>query len=223
MYRIYKLLWFFELVVSNFLNRNEDYYYEIKKLWIASQPTFGGNRKLFYQTHPELDLMGVRPTISRLKNYELFSYISSESVCLDLGSNTGFFSLYLSNYVKSVNLVELNSNFCKIAELTIDYLKIKNCIVSNSSILDFKDQQKYNLIISTAVHRYLKIAIQDYFQFLADLLTPSGIVLFETHFNENINEIENEIPFFFSIQKKGIIDDHLGQLRTFFILKLNRN
>lgn len=71
---------------------------KIRIKWMKSNPQFGSIEH-FYQTHPKIGVPGLRPTLSRFKNYELMNLVNSDSDILDVGGNVGMFSSYVSQFV----------------------------------------------------------------------------------------------------------------------------
>ena len=65
-----------------------------------------------YQSLPEIGFKGVSPTEERFKIYNLDKLLTPNSVVLDVGCATGFFSLYLSRIVKEVHSEKV-SVLCK--------------------------------------------------------------------------------------------------------------
>ena len=68
---------------------------------------FSKNKK-FYQSFMELNIDGERSTENRIKQYKLNSYFSNEKNALDIGCNSGFFSLMISDDLKNIDGVEIN-------------------------------------------------------------------------------------------------------------------
>lgn len=197
----------------------DDYHYFIKKKWVSTEKQFGV-WNYFYQTHPKLDINGVRPTISRINNYKLLNYINNQSVVLDIGCNTGFVSSYLSSFVKSIDAVEYNKDMFLIASKTIDYLKIINVNLFNIDIKEFQCKYKYDLVMSFAIHRWVGIGIDEYLGLLENFKKDTGFLIIESHPNDE-DKLSLKTALTNSklkIVSEGITDDHLGHLRDFYIL-----
>ena len=197
----------------------DDFHYAIKKEWVSTKKQFG-LWDHFYQTHPKLNISGVRPTISRLNNYKLFDYINNHSVVLDIGCNTGFVSSYLSGFVKSIDAVEYNQEVFSIACKTIDYLSINNINLFNMDIKEFQSTEKYDLVMSFAIHRWVGLGIIEYLRLLESYKKEKGFVIIESHPDDvdksSLREaITNSV---LRIVSEGVTDDHLGHLRDFYIL-----
>jgi 16S rRNA G527 N7-methylase RsmG len=149
---------------------------------------------------------------------------------LDMGSNVGFFSLYVSEKVNSIDLIELNPKLCNICRKVRDKLKIKNVNIINSNIVEYNFNKKYDMIFSFAVHGHIGIGLHRYLELLHRLLNEGGLVLFETHRVNDCNMNERELTTerdnilrneqkLFDIIHEGVIDDQMGRMRRFFYLK----
>jgi len=185
-----------------------------------------------YQSYPPLNTRGQRPSASRIWNYWILKHISKQSNVLDIWWNVGFFSLYLSRFVKHVDVVE----YAKYAADIWKYLqreeKIKNVEIINWDFWKYKTTKKYDLIMSFAVHWWVWIPFHDYMKRISDLLEKDWVFIIESHFiykgisrkwdDGRLKEqiIENGI---FEIIKEWISDDDNGVMRNFFILQKNNH
>lgn len=197
----------------------DDFHYDIKKEWVSFKKHFG-LWDHFYQTHPKLNISGVRPTISRLNNYKLFDYINNQSVVLDIGCNTGFLSSYLSSFVMSIDAVEYDQGIFSIATKTIDYLSINNIKLFNMDIKEFQCTRKYDLVMSFAIHRWVGIGIKEYLGLLMSFKKDKGLIIIESHPYDQDKLFLKEAIANSTLKKisEGVTDDHLGNLRDFYIL-----
>ncbi len=197
----------------------DDYHYSIRRDWVNKPKQFG-LWDYFYQTHPSININGVRPTVTRLNNYGIFEYINQDSTILDIGCNTGFISAYLSKYVKAIDAVEFDTDVFSIASRTMDYLSIKNVQLLNEDIKTFKSNKKYDLVMSYAIHRWVGMELMDYIQLLLSFKDASGFIIIESHIEEsdkvNLRAALKSLDL--KIISNGMTDDHLGHIREFFIL-----
>ena len=196
-------------------------HFEMRKIWFTVKTPFQLNKTVFYQTHPELKLEGIRPTLARINSYGLLDMISENSEILDIGGNTGFMSMFLSKYAKHIDMVEMNDKFVRIAHIAKKHLGIHNYQIHNIDIKSYNPNKKYDVIISTAIHKWVGLNLEDYYELISSWLTTNGTVLFESHAtNEDIEKIE----YFFKSQEnltfiKGYIDDQLGSIRAYFLIR----
>ncbi len=185
----------------------------------------------FYQSYPPLNIIGTRGTICRFKTYNMEKYINKNMNVLDIGSNLGFFSAYLSKYVRQIIALEPLKYLINITRKLMEEEKIGNMYLINEPFEDFGKSEKYDLILSLAVHDFegtnglrVRLSFKKYLDKLASHLNKGGLVLFESHgvfYKTGEHDIEERIKLNknFSIIQKGEIDDYDGMIRKFFWLK----
>lgn len=180
----------------------------------------------FYQGFEKIGIKGARPTEERLKRYDIQKYLSKEKDALDIGSNCGFFSIYLSEFLKSVEGVELNPFLVNIGEDTVNFLGVNNVVFNNSSFEDFITDKKYDLIFSLAndstIDNCTKFEFHEYINKIIMLLKKEGILIFESHAIDVYKE-ELFIPKLKLIKRKfKILDDKLVQSNYPYNIKERR-
>lgn len=216
--KIIFLIYFIEFK-KNKINRFE---YNIMKILLSSFEEFGWDR--LYQTHPDINLIGSRPTLCRYNIYGLEKFLNKKSKVLDIGSNVGFFSLYVAGKVHSVDMVEINPKLFCICKKAKEYLKVSNVHIFNNDIKKFKPDKKYDAIFSFAVHGHVGTKLQEYIALLENLLDDNGIILIESH-QIKPNKFDMLETFLKEEQKKfkvideGVTDDNYGKIRKFYYLK----
>ena len=138
----------------------------------------------FYQGLDEIKIQGCRSTEKRFKEYKIDKFFHKNLSGLDIGSNCGFFTIYVSKYLGSIDGVEINPYMVKIANDTKDFLKINNVNFHTSSFEEFELKRKYDFIFSLAndetVDGLTKFTFTEYTQKIADLLNEHGILAFES-------------------------------------------
>ena len=138
----------------------------------------------FYQGFDEIKIQGCRSTEKRFKEYKIEKIFDKKFSALDIGSNCGFFTIYVSRYLGSIDGVEINPYMVKIANDTKDFLKINNVNFYTSSFEEFKTKRKYDLIFSLAndetIDGLTKFTFTEYIQKIANLLNEHGILAFES-------------------------------------------
>lgn len=194
--------------------------YELKKYYLKKARGYSSLN--FYQSYPPLRVRGARPTLSRFLIYDLEQYLNKKQRILDVGGNTGFFSLFVSGKVKEIDVLEIDESFCYVCRRLAKYEKIKNVNVINEDFNHFNPAKKYDMIFSFAVHNHTKMQFEDYMNKLFSMLNKNGIILIESHpigyrkedkLKKSLEELNNV-----EIIKKGKLDDD-GRLRTFFYVK----
>ncbi len=190
------------------------------------QPDFGGIKP--YQSMEMIGLWGIRPTEYRIREYELRTILGPKDNVLDIGCNTGFLDLSISNLVQSVTGIEYDSSLVKIANLVKDYLKVPNCIFYNGDFNDWyrNTDTSYNVIFSFAIHHWLNITPQRYVEILNKLLRTHGYICFESHiygadieFDKCCKEFQN-LNYQVIISKK-INDDGMQEREYVLFRKIN--
>ena len=140
--------------------------------------------KGFYQGFDEIKIDGWRPTEKRFARYKIEKYLSKEKIALDIGSNCGFLTIYLSRFLKHVDGVELNPYLTNIGKDTKEFLEIKNVDFYTSSFEEFKTGKKYDMIFSLAndntIDGKTKFTFMEYIRKIQDLLLPDGLLMWET-------------------------------------------
>jgi len=200
--------------------RKEDSYL-LHKMFLSEKQRFGV--VLFYQSYPPLNISGLRDTLSRYNHYGLDKILKKDMDVLDIGSNTGFFSIFIANKIRHIDLLEYNESLTKIASFLSKKEGKNNVKCICEDFKKFKPEKKYDLIFSFAVHGAIGIDLKEYLEKVKSYLKPNGMILIESHslkWDENSDialAIKKDSSF--EILKKGTIDDHLGAIRQFFLVR----
>lgn len=151
---------------------------EIQK---AGNPDFGGFK--FYQGFEEIEVQGIRPTRYRILRYGLNDILKENYKVLDIGCNSGFLDMAVSDQVYSITGVEYDSTLVSIAECVRKYLKIDNCVFVNADFNEWykAQKEKYDVIFSFAIHHWLNLKPEEYVERLDDLLKVNGVICMESH------------------------------------------
>ena len=138
----------------------------------------------FYQGLDEINIKGSRSSEKRFKEYNLTKYLSKNKTALDIGSNCGFFSIFISKYVQHITGVEINPYLVAIANDTKQYLGIVNTTFISSTFEDFKTSDKFDIIFSLAndstIDDNTKFNFKEYVNKIKNLLSNDGILIFES-------------------------------------------
>ena len=138
----------------------------------------------YYQGFEEIQIDGCRPTEKRFERYGIESYLSKDKKALDIGSNCGFFTLFVSKYVSNIDGVELNSYLVDIGEEVKNYLEIKNLEFFKSSFEEFNKNETYDVIFSLAndetIDGNTKFTFKEYIEKIIKLIKNNGYLMFET-------------------------------------------
>ena len=185
----------------------------------------------FYQGLDEIEIKGSRSSEKRFEEYNIEKYLSKDKAILDIGSNCGFFSIFISSFVKNVVGVEINPYLVSIANDTQNYLNITNAAFLSSSFEEFQTNKKFDIICSFAndstIDDNTKFSFKEYIKKIKSLLTSDGLLIFESQaidsmieeqFSEKFSYLEKT---FLVLEKKKINSEYPKNvpLRDFLILK----
>ncbi len=146
---------------------------------IYSRDVNGFGRKEYYQSYEALNIKGQRPTERRFVEYNLKKYLNKNQSVIDIGCNVGFFSLYISDYVKEIFGIDNNPILIDIANKTRDYVKKFNTTFSINDFHIFKTDKKYDVVLSFAVHLWVNMSFEEYaFKFMS---LTKDIIVIESH------------------------------------------
>ena len=159
----------------------------------------------FYQGLDEIKITGSRSSEKRFEEYEILEYLSKDKAVLDIGSNCGFFSIYVSKFVDRILGVEINPYLVAISNDVKNYLNIKNTNFTNSSFEEFQVNEKFDMIFSFAndstIDGNTKFNFSEYIEKIKNLLKEDGLLIFESQaidsvvteqLNEKINYLQNK-------------------------------
>jgi len=185
----------------------------------------------FYQGLDEIKITGSRSSEKRFEEYEILEYLSKDKMVLDIGSNCGFFSIYVSKFVDRIFGVEINPYLVAISNDVKDYLNIKNTNFINSSFEEFQSNEKFDMIFSFAndstIDGNTKFNFSEYIEKIKNLLKEDGLLIFESQaidsvvteqLDEKINYLENKFTI---LKRKKVPSEYPKNVpfRDFLILK----
>ena len=185
----------------------------------------------FYQGLDEINIKGSRSSEKRFKEYNLTKYLSKNKTVLDIGSNCGFFSIFVSKYVQHITGVEINPYLVAIANDTKQYLGIVNPTFISSTFEDLKTNNKFDIIFSLAndstIDDNTKFNFKEYVNKIKNLLNNDGILIFESQAVDSMipEEFERKFNFlklnFDVLEKRKISSEYPLNvpMKDFLILK----
>ena len=185
----------------------------------------------FYQGLDEINIKGSRSSEKRFKEYNLTKYLSKNKTALDIGSNCGFFSIFISKYVQHITGVEINPYLVAIANDTKQYLGIVNTTCISSTFEDFKTSDKFDIIFSLAndstIDDNTKFNFKEYVNKIKNLLNNDGILIFESQAMDSMipEEFKQKFNFlklnFDVLEKRKISSEYPLNvpMKDFLILK----
>ena len=177
----------------------------------------------FYQGLDEIKITGSRSSEKRFEEYEILEYLSKDKSVLDIGSNCGFFSIYVSKFVDKIFGVEINPYLIAISNDVKDYLNIKNANFVNLSFEEFKFDKKFDMIFSFAndstIDGNTKFNFSEYIGKIKNLLKEDGLLIFESQaidsvvteqLDEKINYLENKFTI---LKRKKVSSEYPKNVR----------
>ena len=169
--------------------------------------------KGFYQGFDAIQIDGCRSTEKRFEQYNIQKYLSENKSALDIGSNCGFFSLYVSKFLESITGIEINPYLTSIASDTQEFLEIDNANFVSSKFEKFSTDKKFDIIFSFAndstIDSNTDFNFEEYITKIIHLLSDNGLLIFESQ------AIDIVIP-----QK---FEPKMEILKQFFTILENRN
>lgn len=153
----------------------------LKRMLHEYNQAFGGNQ--FYQSFEKIGIAGNRPSEYRIKKYGLRDFLLPSSRVLDIGCNTGFLDLSLSEACAEILGIEYNNTLVDIGKCAAAGLGIKNVRFECD---DYKawyrknGEEKFDVIFSFAVHIWLNISPDEYAKEIYELLDANGYFIFES-------------------------------------------
>lgn len=185
----------------------------------------------FYQGLDEIKIIGSRSSEKRFEEYEILEHLSKNKTILDIGSNCGFFSIYVSKYVEKIFGVEINPYLVAISNDVKDYLNINNANFINSSFEEFHIDEKFDIIFSFAndstIDDNTKFSFSEYIEKIKNLLKDDGLLIFESQAIDSImsEQLDEKINYlkkdFIILKRKKVSSEYPKNVpfRDFLILK----
>ena len=170
---------------------------KLLKILNTKKQTFG--RGKFYQSLPQLNIIGQRPTEKRFKIYELENILNKDQEVLDIGCNVGFFDIFISKHIKHIDGIDINKKLIYIGNIVKNYLKINNISFYHCSFEDFKLDKKYNIIFLFAIYHWTSYSFTEFLFKVKKLLKPNGYIIIESH---NIHTIDKKFDERISYMEK---------------------
>lgn len=138
----------------------------------------------FYQSFELAKIRGLRDTQARVDAMDLRKWLENKNV-LDIGTNTGFLALSVSDITKKIIGLDINPHLILIAKLVQEYLKIEKSEFIISSFEDYVCLEKVDVILSFANHSTFDgnthQSLDQYFERCYRYLELDGLILCESH------------------------------------------
>lgn len=166
---------------------------EIKK-YLDKAPRFSESGEL-YQGLIDGSLPSTRNMVQRWGIYGITPNDLNGKTILDLGCNIGGFSAFCQNHCKNYLGIDIDPLSIDLAK----YLyKFSNCDFQVQSILDIP-KSNYDIIFAFAVRHYTELSFDAFVFKMASLLCPGGVLYYESHGNEKVEDQKDAFETLFSI------------------------
>ncbi|WP_349657581.1 class I SAM-dependent methyltransferase [Xanthomonas sp. 10-10] len=190
---------------------------------IAAEPLQFGRGQL-YQGHEGWQLSGQRPTLRRLAEYRVDSWLPEQASVLDIGCNIGMFGLALAPVIRSYHGIDHTQALIDIARRLAAACRVDNCQFECSGFAEFMvdDRRRYDVVFSFAVHVWIGIPIAQYAKVLHGLLAPGGRLILEsnnlaTNDKDFFANIEHVLAAGFQVHSRGLLKDDGIIERAFYV------
>lgn len=180
----------------------------------------------FYQGFRRIGLTGLRDTEARVEGMGLRRMLAGRRV-LEIGSNSGFIALSIAESAIEVAGFDINPHMVHVARDVASHLGLTNTRFEVSEFEDFAATGPYDAVLSFANHTTYdgntRQTVEQYFARCRDLLTPGGMLLFESHAPDyegaGLAGVIDTIRGMFSIHEQRILDagTFLDRGRTFVV------
>jgi len=215
--------------LSELHRKFEEHLAEQKKSW----KSFIYSQKMgFYQGFDKLNVQGCRPTEERFKRYGIKNFLSKEKTALDIGCNCGFFSLFISDFLKSIDGIEINPFLVAIANDAKKFLNITNAFFQDTSFEDFNTDKKYDIIFSLAndstIDGNTKFNFFEYISKIINLIKPAGLLIFESQAPDSFRperfkpKLEHLKKYFDILVEKKVLSNYPYNVKERFFLVLRK-
>lgn len=170
---------------------------------ISSWNSFVYCNGYYYQGYLKIGINGIKPTEPRMKKYDISTYFNIEKNVLDIGSNSGFITSYLSDYYNKVTGIELNPYLIKMSEEVKTFIKKKNIDFIEGNFIEYEFKEKFDSVFSLSNHftidGNLNIGFEQYVYKIYNLTNTGAFLFFESH---DINGDDKDLEEKFKIASK---------------------
>jgi len=177
----------------------------------------------FYQGYKRIGINGIKPTEERIEKYGIKEFFSKDSVALDIGSNAGFLTCYLSDFFEKVDGIELNPYLIEMGEVTKKFLERENIEFISDDFIGHQFKSEYDVVFSLSNHHTidgnLEMGFESYIKKIYEILGEDGILFFESH---DIDGGDADLEEKFKIASKYFeLVDH-KMVRAFFDVDIDK-
>ncbi len=157
----------------------------------------------FYQGLAKIGINGIKPTEARIDNYEIRNYFGKDKNALDIGSNSGFLTCHIAEYLEAVDGIELNPYLVNMGIETAKYLELSNVNFICADFMTHAFDEGYDLILSLSNHftidGNLNVGFEDYIKKIYSISNENALLFFESH---SIKGADSDLDAKFGIASK---------------------
>jgi 2-polyprenyl-3-methyl-5-hydroxy-6-metoxy-1,4-benzoquinol methylase len=183
-----------------------------------------------YQGSERLGIRGKRRTETRMAAYGLPALLRGDMRVLEIGCNCGFLSLEIARLVRQVTAFDVDPNYIALGALAQRRLGVTNCTFGVGAVETYRPAERFDAVLSCAVHGWITMDFGAYVAYLRSIITPGGLLLFESHEVDCHPEWRAQRAFLlqrFDLVRQGWIDDvdedvYESELREFLVLRVPR-
>jgi cyclopropane fatty-acyl-phospholipid synthase-like methyltransferase len=147
-------------------------------------PHYDYGEGYFYQGCREIGISGLRDTEARFAAFELARRLAGKRV-LDIGCNSGFLDAQIAPHAAHVTGLDANPHLIRMARKVAGHLGHANCSFLATSFEEAPLTPPYDAVLSFANHSTFdgltRHTLEAYFARCAEMLSPGGLFLFESH------------------------------------------
>lgn len=186
----------------------------------------------YYQGYLKIGINGIKPTEPRMKKYDLDSYFNKSKSVLDIGSNSGFITHYLSERNKKCTGIELNPYLIKMSNAVKNYFDSENLKFIEADFISHQFQDKFDIVFSLSNHftidGNLNTTFENYIKKIYHLMHQNGTLFLESH---NINGDDQDMyeklcianKYFDLIKYKMVTAQYPADIDKLFIILKRKN
>lgn len=153
--------------------------------------------------------------IQYLKYLLLERFVTSESVCLDIGIANGLFAVPIAPKVKEVHGIDISQPMLEECQLNIEKAKLKNVHTYERSATDVQfDDATFDVVYSYST-LLLVPDVQRAYQEIVRVLKPNGIALLDITGKQNLSQ-KHWSKFYQDQGHFGLNAYHLREIKDIF-------
>ena len=180
-----------------------------------------------YQSSARRGVRGKRSTADRVEIYGLREILCRHMRVLEIGCNCGFLTLEMARLAGHVTAFDVDPNYIALGTMVQRHFRLTNVAFQTAQVETFRPSERFDCVVSCAVHGWITLPFGAYIQHLRSMLAPGGFLVFESHELDCHPEWQDQKRHLlqqFDLVRSGWIDDvdddvYQSELREFLILR----